>query len=447
MQRLAATNRHDGCSLGLAHTCVMLLLCLLLVPKPTVAADAAGGAYRAVSRIDGWTSKQFRIIQSLTLDRLASLPDSPGNRFADDANAARLGRALFFEPSLSGDGKMSCASCHQPERFFTDGQPRSGGANSRLGRNTPTTVGTGHQTWFYWDGRRDSLWSQALIPFEAPNEMASDRVTVLKRIAGNRELNDMFTGVFGHPPALPAAGPALIDGAGPLAAEPARSNWHHLGARDKRRINRSYARVGKSIEAYIRTQQFQPNLLDRYVRALRANTPNPGRMITQSQRLGLSLFIDDSRTQCLRCHNGARLSNDNFQNIGTGQFSGYTLDFGRIVGIQSLLADEFNCLGTYSDAQASECTAIRFMNRDPHQPLMGAFKTPSLRNVANTAPYFHDGRHNTLRAVIEHYRNPPAQNPARPHELQALSLSDTEAEALVHFLRMLSEAQIGTRAK
>ena len=111
------------------------------------------------------------------------------------------------------------------------------------------------------------------------------------------------------------------------------------------------------------------------------------------------------------------------------------LDFGRALGIQAVLLDVFNCTGPYSDAKPDDCHELRFLSRDTHVPLEGAFKTPSLRDVAKTAPYFHDGRFATLRAVLDYYNTPPQDG---SHELRTLALGDTELDDLERFLRALS---------
>jgi len=99
--------------------------------------------------------------------------------------------------------------------------------------------------------------------------------------------------------------------------------------------------------------------------------------------------------------------------------------------------DEFNCMGPYSDADNSQCKALRFLSRNQHIPLKGAFKTPSLRNLTATAPYFHDGRFNRLIDVLHYYQRPPEDNGA--HELKALNLKDEELLSLVSFLEMFTE--------
>jgi cytochrome c peroxidase len=106
---------------------------------------------------------------------LPPLPPNPTNAFADDPRAARLGQRLFFEKRFSRNGEISCATCHDPARAFSDGLPRSQGVAEAL-RNAPTVLNAAHQRWLFWDGRADSLWAQALSPIENPLEMGSNRV-------------------------------------------------------------------------------------------------------------------------------------------------------------------------------------------------------------------------------------------------------------------------------
>lgn len=384
---------------------------------------------------DVWTDSERSIIESLWLERLPSASKSPSNRYADNKQAEALGKQLFFDKSLSANNELSCASCHIPEKFFTDGLSLSKGVNE-TGRNSISVVGSRWQRWFYWDGRKDSLWSQALIPFEAPNEMGSSRVEIVKAIANNANYRKQYEAIFGAIPAV-IRPESLPEQAGPFGSNKVKNAWFRLPKPLKKSVNRVYVNVGKALEAYQRTLHFQPSRFDKYVASLQAQTQGQEAVLTVDEIAGLKLFIDAGKTQCLQCHNGPLFSNKEFHNVGSGVFSGGQLDFGRVFGLQTVLIDEFNCLGPYSDADPSECSALRFLNKSPHIPLQGAFKTPSLRNISATAPYFHDGRFNTLKQVIEHYRNPPAKN--GPHELIALELTDKEVTQLVSFLISLNE--------
>jgi cytochrome c peroxidase len=161
--------------------------------------------------------------------------------------------------------------------------------------------------------------------------------------------------------------------------------------------------------------------------------------LTSAELLGLRLFMDAGRTQCLRCHNGPLFTNQAFHRIGTETSAQGFPEFGRFLGLQAALVDPFNCLGPHSDAKPGDCRELRFLRRDHVDAEMGKFKTPTLRGLPKTAPYMHDGRFATLREVIDHYREPPP-NPASGasgHELFPLALSDEEGDALARFLETL----------
>ena len=390
------------------------------------------------NELEDWSARELRILSSLALNSETSAPTNPSNRFADNPEAAAFGKQLFFETRLSGTGDISCATCHDPNRRFTDGKMRSEGSKGVM-RNSPTIVGAAFNAWFYWDGRRDSLWSQALVPFEAAEEMGGSRLAVLNLVASEPAYRQQYESLFGDLP------PGLVAGAvprtgGPFSAGRDRDAWYSIPVSQQRELNQAYANVGKAIAAYERTLAPAPGRFDRYV-----ETVIGGRALSDKDRpspselAGIKLFIDDDRTQCLRCHNGPNFSNGGFHNIGSGTFRGSGLDFGREIGLRAVLMDEFNCLGPYSDARPDQCAELRFLNRDSHVPLVGAFKVPSLRGLTETAPYFHDGRFSTISGVLEHYNSPPSQEAVGPHELTPMNLTEAELRSLEAFLRMLSD--------
>jgi cytochrome c peroxidase len=378
-----------------------------------------------------WSEREIRILRSLHIGEVVSPPPSASNRVADDSKAASLGRKIFFDARFSANGSLSCASCHQPDRYYTDNQPRAKGM-AKTARNTPTVVGSSHLGWFYWDGRRDSLWSQALIPFEAKAEMGSNRTAVIQAIGRDDEYRREYESVFGTFPQK-LLDTQLPANAGPLSGDAERDAWQQIPAATARQINEVYANIGKSLAAFERTLQPSPTRFDRYVSALLAGEDNADDLLTTDEIAGLKLFLDSDRTRCLQCHNGPFFTNGGFHNIGTGNLHGEHLDFGRVFGLRAVLMDEFNCLGNYSDARPEQCLELRFLNQNAHVPLEGAFKVPGLRNLAKTYPYMHDGRYETLAEVIAHYREPPDNT----HELKALDLSKKEAQQLMAFLLSL----------
>ena len=125
-------------------------------------------------RRDQWSTEERETLKSLSLASLGPLPADPSNKFADDARAAALGEKLFSDTRLSGNGKVSCATCHLPQKEFQDGTPLGHGVGT-TGRRTMPVAGTAHGAWFFWDGRTDSQWSQALGPLESAAEHGGSR--------------------------------------------------------------------------------------------------------------------------------------------------------------------------------------------------------------------------------------------------------------------------------
>ena len=392
---------------------------------------AAALALAAAASAEEWSERDLRLLASLRLDRTP--PPSPSNRVADDPRAAALGKRIFFDLGFGAAGKTACATCHQPARHWSDGRARS---VMPSGRNTPSVVGSAFASWFTWDGRRDSIWAQALVPFEAPDEIGASRTGVVRRIARDPRYRSDYEAIFGPLPADLLANDLPVR-AGPLGDEAARAAWQRIPQARRDRIDRAYSNVGKALEAFERTLLPGDSRFDRYVDAVRAGHRDANDLDAR-EIAGLRLFIDPARTQCLQCHNGPQLTNGGFHNLGTGNFDGQTLDFGRALGIQAVLLDVFNCAGPYSDAAPGDCRELRFLSRDAHIPLEGSFKTPTLRDVAKTAPYFHDGRFATLREVLDYYNEPPQNT---NHELRALGLNDAELGDLERFLRALSGAE------
>jgi cytochrome c peroxidase len=352
---------------------------------------------------------------------------------ADDPRAARLGHRLFFDSSLSASGAVACATCHRPDHAFSDGLATSVGLGPGS-RNAPTLVGAAHSPWLYWDGRRDSLWAQALAPLEASNEMGSTRLEVVRRVANEPRYRAEYEALFGAEPDFgdPKRFPPR---ASPFGDESARDAWDRLAEGDRDRVNRAFANVGKAIAAYERLLAPAPSRFDAYVGGLQGGDPAAaGPTLEADEVAGLRLFVDGARTQCLRCHNGPLLTNHGFHDVASSRL-GALPDLGRFAGLQSVLLDPFNCLGRYSDAPEGGCAELRFLDRREPARLSGAYKTPTLREVGRTAPYFHDGSLATLEDVVAHYRRPPADPGS---EIVPLELTDPEAGQLAAFLRALS---------
>ncbi len=387
-----------------------------------------------------WSESELAVLKSLWIGSLPPIRSVPGNRVALMPEAATLGHRLFFDPQLSANGKVSCASCHDPSRYFSDGRPHAQGLGAVAG-HTPGLAGVAHQHWFFWDGRRDSLWSQALVPLEAANEMGSSRLETVRYIAQQPAYRRAYERLFGSLPDA-AALKSLPDRASPLGDTAAQTAWSKIPLRSRRQLNAAFANIGRVISAYEHQLQPGPGRFDHYVKALlNDQSQAASKTLTADEIAGLKLFIS-GRTRCLTCHNGPLMTNRGFHNIGTGRTGKHNPeqpDFGRMLGLQAVRMTEFNCRGRYSGLKSGRCDKMQFMNHTEVQGMMrGAFKVPSLRNAAATAPYMHHGSFATLHDVMQHYHKPPEANRQTMHELTPLDLTDREVEQLVAFMRTLT---------
>ena len=337
---------------------------------------------------------------------LGPVPADPSDRVADDPRAAALGQFLFFDSRLSANGRVSCASCHQASYGFTDGKTVASGLGAGI-RNSPTVVNAAYNQWFFLDGRSDSLWSQALQPIENPVEMGSDRLHIVLVVAQDPAVRDSYEQVFGPMPDFSTihlrathARPGADSGALEVRA------WNELPPGDRQAINRTFTNLGKAIEAYERRLVSQPAPFDRYVTALKRGDRLAQRDLSPAAIRGLKLFVGAAR--CELCHSGPTFSDGQFHNLGLAAAQ----DPGRAVGIRLLHADPFNSGGAFSDApyESSRRDRLSFLP-DPNSQL-GAFKTPSLREVSRTTPYMHDGRFASLEQVLSFYAG---DAPLRPH--------------------------------
>ena len=309
-------------------------------------------------------------------------PADPTNAHADDPAAATLGEALFSDKSLSPSNTVSCATCHDPNASFADGKPQAVGVATG-DRNSPSVLLASYTPWQFWDGRADSLWMQATGPFENAKEFASSRLFVAHAIADRYSAS--YEPIFG---ALPDMSNSTQF---PASGKPGDASWDGMAAGDQAAVTTIYANVAKAIEAFERTLRVQPNALDAYIGGDLAALSDP-------QKQGLKAFFVNG---CVQCHWGPRLTDDAFHvtRFPTGR-QDHAADRGRIDGIPLVLASEFNETGTNSDSKTdthglATLTAV--------SSTLGSFKTPSLRGVADTAPYGHGGTLASLADVAKNY--------------------------------------------
>jgi cytochrome c peroxidase len=314
------------------------------------------------------------ILSTMALDA-AALPASPTNLYAEDPAARALGRRLFFDKRMSADGGVACASCHDPSKGFSDPRPVSLGVDGRAGgrHSMPITAAALHPFQF-WDGRADSLWSQPLKAMEGQKEMDFSRVEVAHFIDGN--YRDDYEAVFGPMPDLKGL---------PARARPGEAAWESLSAQSRDDVQRVFANVGKSIEAYERKLLCADTRFDRWTRGEIT--------LTAEEQSGADSFAGNG---CTGCHNGPSFSDGKFHDIGIGGGAG--ADLGRAAGRPLLLADPFNGAGVYSDDRAAGQALLSLVATETGGTR--AFRTASLRGVGQRQRFGHLGDRSDLRTFI-----------------------------------------------
>lgn len=337
----------------------------------------------------------------------------PSNRASGNAQAIELGERLFFDRRLSANGEISCSRCHLPERNWTDGEARAQGL-SRVDRNTPSLSNARLQRWFGWDGAHDSLWAQSIRPMLDARELGASAAHVARLVREDRDLSCRYRKVFGG---LPAQDEALMVGA------------------------------AKALAAFQETLVSARSLFDEFRDALVKGDQARIADYPEAAKRGLAIFL--GKGSCNTCHTGPAFTNGEFHDTGIPFFiEPGRVDAGRHEGIRKLRASKFNLLGPYNDdpgrATATSTTHVALEHRN-----FGEFKTPSLRNLALTAPYMHNGRLATLREVVNHYSS---VSPDRLHSdgeaiLKPLELSERETGDLVAFLESLQDGGAGYRRR
>jgi cytochrome c peroxidase len=340
-------------------------LSMLIASRPMrrLAVVAAAPTLCGLASAAGFTAGE-RVPAAEAADRAWELgvPPAPANNATTPARVS-LGRTLFFDPRLSGNGTISCATCHNPALGWSDGLRTGVGINgSVLGRATPTVINTAYNTQFMWDGRKRSLEDQALGPMMTPEEMRTDfpaAVALLSRIPGYRS---MFK-----------------------VAYPGEEI--------------STDTIAKAIAAFERTVVSRDSRFDRWVTGDR-------RAITMSEWRGYQVFKDPARGNCVVCHKAPNFTDNGYHNIGIAHAPGQE-DVGR------------------------------FKHR-PVAVLKGAFKTPTLRDVALTAPYFHNGSAASLADVVEHYARGGDDTSNLSQDIRKLALTPGDKQDLVAFMQSLN---------
>lgn len=310
--------------------------------------------------------------QSITLEaghaslqkwRLPATPPHPQDN-APTPQRVALGKKLFFDPRLSGDGNMSCATCHSPLMGWSDGLPTAKGVKSMvLGRASPTVVNTAYNSLQMWDGRKKSLEDQAMGPMEASVEMNMDTQRLFVWLNGHEGYRALFAAAY---PGKPIDADTL----------------------------------SKAIASFERTVISNTSPFDQWVAGKKG-------ALKPDQVKGFALFIDPKKANCASCHSGPNFTDNSFHNLGLASFGKENPDMGRYA-------------------------------QKPVASLKGAFKTPTVREAANTAPYLHDGSMKTLEDLIDFYAKGGLVKTNLSANMKELTLSKEEKQQLASFLQALS---------
>jgi cytochrome c peroxidase len=328
--------------------------------------------------------------------RAAIPPDNP-----QTPEKIELGQKLFFDGRLSADNTVACSSCHDPARAFTDGSAVSVGIKGRTGqRNAPTILNALYNKTQFWDGRAQTLEDQAVLPIVNPSEMGQPSLdAAVARIASVKEYRKAFAKVFGRPP----NGLDLVS----------------------------------AVASYERTQVSYDSPFDRFVAG------DQGAIDTAARR-GWALF--NSRGRCNKCHalsqgklDVTNFTDNGFHNIGVrvvprnvvamAHLAEQSVKPGDMAAVdRAAIQTDMSVLGRYLVTR-----------RDSD---IGAFKTPNLRNLLMTEPYFHDGSHETLWDVLDHYNKGGRQgDPNLDHDMQPLGLTERDIDDVISFLASLTSPE------
>lgn len=399
---------------------------------------------------EGFGVTEWEIVTSLS--PLAPLPEDPTNMWADDEAAARLGQKLFFDCRLSGamtaEGateapeplgqvgdvhRVACFHCHGANSWFSDHRTSDGAVSFGVGKtshNAPSLVNAAYYDWFGWAGQSDSIWMQSLVALESGKTLDGSRLRLAHVLYDHHRAE--YEAVFGE--ALPEA-LGTPDGGFPEEGKPNQPAWEYLEAGQQQVINRVFTNGGKALGAYLRRLTSRNSPFDRFVAGDHG-------ALNASQQRGLRLFIGP-RGNCVHCHSGPNFAGSDkprlqqFQNTGVSDGNDKSRD-GHLPALQSLLMSELRSDGPWSDDQ----TLDWLEGLEPAPAELGRFRTKSLRQIAMTAPYFHNGSAKDLQAVVDFYDRGGDPDGGfagtRDPSIKPLFLTAEEKADLIAFLESLT---------
>jgi cytochrome c peroxidase len=472
----------------------------VLAPLVLSACGAMNGWFCSDARCE-WTDTEWAWVGSLA--NPPDPPDDPTDRFLWQVGAMSLGQAFYFDTQFSGVATqvdaikrtspparapvgqpigVSCATCHDPGQGGVDTTSVPGNVSVGAGWtdvNALPTVNAAYHQVLFWNGRADSLWSLNVVVAESPTTMNGNRLAIAHRIfdAYATDYNATFLSdpldprIGSDPVSFPPAGKPKAPG-GPDGA------WEAMNPADQHAVNRILVNWAKAIEAYEYRLQSRNSLFDQFVKQGRDSD-----LISEAAKRGARLFV--GKGSCVDCHSGPLLTDEQFHDVGVPQTGlevpttsdcpqGGACDCvtppppivcadvstlptcapdGARVGLARLGCSKWLRTSEWSDdlndhsREWSDQSPLGYVGRPLTGDLVGQWRTPSLRDVALTAPYMHDGSLATLEDVVWHYNTGGAAESGErvgvpAAELKPLMLTADEMSDLVAFLETLTGAPL-----
>jgi cytochrome c peroxidase len=439
-----------------------------------------------------WSAEEWARIQ--TLSPLPDPPPDPSNQYVGNADAIKLGQEFYFDTRFSGNAtltdaigqavpyarpsgtegiKISCATCHDPKRAGADFTSAPNTVSIGAGWydvNSQQTVNAAYYPLLYWNGRTDSLWSQAAQVSESGVSMNGTRLNTFWQIYDDLHYREAYIALFGDAwPTVPTTAEF------PRTGKPTQAAFDNMTPENKLAVTKVWVNFAKAIAAYEYTLISRNSAFDVFVAEGAASTA-----ISPAAKRGARLFV--GRASCIDCHNGPLFSDGGFHDIGVPQVGdhvptvadcptgsarcdctrddekGTCLPAGAWAGLLKLSASvepangSINFNNTRRDSMWSDdpndASRAAYYEPPTDTSLKGAWRTPSLRDAALTPPYMHDGYYRTLEEVVWHYNVGGAasgsgqfnKTPAHAVQVKPLGLRDDEQADLVEFLKTLTGA-------
>ena len=375
-----------------------------------------------------FSAEEVKIIN--TLSPLPAVKPDPTNKYSKNTKAIAFGEDLFNDWRFSTGAELfACQTCHRVSDHFMS-------VRDDTEIDIPTLWNVGYNNWFFWDGRADTLWAQALGPFENPKEHDSNRTEIVSIISRDTKYKEIYEEIFGEIPDFRDYKRFPVPAKPSKENKEANANWQSMTKEDQMQVNKVFANVGKALAAFQMTLVSQKTDFDVFVEGLKENDSEKQKALSEPAKRGLKVFV--GKGKCITCHSGPSFSDSAFHDT---QLPEIDIDLGfkhaRHGGIKTVADDIFNAAGPFSDAPASYL-AERLKTLKPHSKNKGQFKTPGLRNIVYTQPYMHTGQFRSLIDVINFYSDMKNASESDHPEIQPRKFTEQEKRDLIAFLESIS---------